>query len=101
MLPRDRGPFVIAAALIRRLAPLVPSDRRAEWVDEWLGEIGYWQRHRRPASRRTTLALLGRCLGALSDALWLRRRYGGYHMFGHDLRHALRGVARQRAFSAV
>jgi putative ABC transport system permease protein len=85
-------------------ATLVPSDRRAEWQAEWLGELAYaWsvrQRgHDTPLSAR--VALLMRALGSFPDAIWIRRHYGGDSMLSQDLRYALRTLVRWPGFSAV
>jgi predicted permease len=97
--PRPPGSGIIAAC-----ATLVPSDRRAEWQAEWLGELSYaWSVRQRgydtPASARAALVL--RALGAVPDAIWFRRHYGGDSMLSQDLRYALRTLVRWPAFSAV
>jgi putative ABC transport system permease protein len=47
------------------------------------------------------LALIVRALGALPDALWIRRRHGGDSMLSQDLRYALRTLVRWPGFTAV
>ena len=96
---RPPGHGIVAAC-----ATLVPSDRRAEWQAEWMGELAYaWsvrQRgHDTPLSAR--VALLMRALGAFPDAIWFRRHYGGDSMLSQDLRYALRTLVRFPGFSAV
>jgi len=93
------GSVIVAAC-----ATLVPSDRRAEWQAEWLGELAYaWSvrqlGHDIPAFARAALWL--RALGALPDAIWFRRHYGGDSMLSQDLRYALRTLVRWPGFSTV
>jgi putative ABC transport system permease protein len=98
---RDRPP---GARVVAACARLVPSDHRAEWQAEWLGELAYaWSvrqdRHKTPTSARA--ALLLRALGALPDAIWFRGHYGGDSMLSQDLRYALRTLVRWPGFTAV
>ena len=93
------GSVIVAAC-----ATIVPSDRRAEWQAEWLGELAYaWSVRRRghdtPVSARGALWL--RALGAAPDAVWFRRHHGGDSMLSQDLRYALRTLVRWPGFSAV
>ena len=93
------GTVIVAAC-----ATIVPSDRRAEWQAEWLGELAYaWSVRRRghdtPVSARVALWL--RALGAAPDAVWFRRHHGGDSMLSQDLRYALRTLVRWPGFSAV
>ncbi|HEX6632266.1 MAG TPA: ABC transporter permease, partial [Gemmatimonadaceae bacterium] len=91
-------------ALVRLAAPLVPRDRRADWLAEWAGELA-WAHHE--AGRRgeppvvTHLRLRWRSLGALSDALWLRRRHGASDMLGLDVKYAARSLRRRPGFATV
>jgi hypothetical protein len=50
---------------LRVASLLVPSDRRAEWIEEWRSELWYIQ-------CRATIF----CMGAFRDAFWLRRNHG-------------------------
>ena len=100
----DPQPQPPGTAIIAACAALVPSDQRAEWRAEWLGELTYaWsvrhERHRTPVAARTALFL--RALGALPDAIWFRRHHGGDSMLTQDLRYALRTLVRWPGFSAV
>ncbi|HEU4631016.1 MAG TPA: ABC transporter permease [Gemmatimonadaceae bacterium] len=91
-------------ALVRLAAPLVPRDRRGDWLAEWAGELA-WARD--DAARRgepaalTHLRLAWRALGALSDALWLRRRHGASDMLSLDVKYAARSLRRRPGFTAV
>jgi putative ABC transport system permease protein len=88
------------SALIRVIAVLVPASDRADWIAEWLGELAHASREG-VAPRRLRL----RSLGALADALWLRRHHGAYargsSMFTHDVRYAARTLARRPAFTGI
>jgi putative ABC transport system permease protein len=98
---RQRPP---GSGSIRAIAFVVPPARRAEWIAEWEGELDYaWSalRERGAAGTWARAALLLRCLGAISDAFWLRRRYGGDPMLRQDLRYAIRSLARRPGFTAV
>jgi putative ABC transport system permease protein len=91
-------------ALVRLAALIVPSSRRPEWVAEWEGELHYaWQdaARQRSTGPLSRARLLGRCLGALPDALWLRRNHGATDMLGLDLRYALRSIRRRPGFATV
>jgi putative ABC transport system permease protein len=44
---------------------------------------------------------MARAMGAFSDAVWFRRRYGGDSMLSQDLRYALRTLTRWPGFTAV
>lgn len=91
-------------SIVRALAPLVPSARRADWLAEWQGELA-WSAHeaarRGDAAGTTALRLRWRALGALTDALWLRRHHGGHDVIGHDVRYAARALRRRPGFVAV
>ncbi len=53
-------------AILRAASFLTPAGQRAEWLEEWRAEL--WYVPRRDAMRF--------CLGAFSDAWWLRRNGG-------------------------
>jgi hypothetical protein len=50
---------------LRIASLLVPSDQRAEWIEEWRSELWYI-----PQCRATIF-----CMGAFPDAFWLRRKH--------------------------
>jgi putative ABC transport system permease protein len=90
--------------LVRLAAPLVPERRRDEWVAEWDGELHWAWRQRLQRGEPATvarLALLWRAAGALTDALWLRRRHGAHDMLDLDLKYAVRSLRRRPGFVAV
>ena len=90
--------------IVRLLARLVPLARRDPWLAEWEGELEHaWleARRRDDASPAARLALHLRALGAVADALWLRRRYGGDDVLGLDLKYAVRGLRRRPGFATV
>ena len=85
-------------------ARLVPPDRRADWEAEWIGELSYaWSVKVDAGDVRLAAraSLMVRALGAVSDAIWFRRNYGGDSMFSQDLRYALRTLYRWPGFTAV
>src|SRR5215208_3083512 len=92
-------------ALVRFAAWIVPASRRAEWIAEWEGELHHSWRTAAGGGADGPLArarLHARCLGALPDALWLRRHHhGASDMFGLDLRYAVRALLRRPAFGTV
>jgi putative ABC transport system permease protein len=90
------------STIVLACAALVPADRRSEWRSEWLGELAYAWSVRRSGSRVSArIPLLLRALGALPDAIWFRRHYGGDSMLSQDLRYALRTLVRWPGFTAV
>jgi putative ABC transport system permease protein len=99
-------PDVPGLALVRLAARVVPADRRDDWIAEWTGELA----HATAIGRRTGaaplllhLGLLWRALGALPDALCLRRLHGiaPMHSLDLDLRVAVRTLRRRPGFVAV
>jgi putative ABC transport system permease protein len=91
--------------IVRSLAPLVPRARRDEWTAEWHGELAwaaYEAARRGESPPLTALRLRWRALGALADAVWLRRRHhGGHDVIGQDVRYAARALRRRPGFVAV
>jgi hypothetical protein len=57
---------ILRHAMLRAAARLVPSQERAEWLEEWSAELWYAQQSGVVDADRF-------CLGAFQDALWLRR----------------------------
>jgi putative ABC transport system permease protein len=90
--------------LLQAIALLVPWARRSDWLDEWRAELAHG--YERRIARGTpgwlaALAMRARCLGAITDALWLRRANGGSSLLYNDVHVALRGIRRRPAFSAA
>jgi putative ABC transport system permease protein len=91
-------------ALVRAISPIVPAHRRDDWIAEWEGELEYARREARlraEASPITWVRLTLRCLGAVSDAAWLRRHEGRNDMLSLDLRYALRSLRRRPNFATT
>ena len=105
--PRDETPFgdsgpVPGVRVVRLLAPLVPSVRRAEWLAEWEGELHHaWHSRARRPDPLLRSRLTIRSIGAIADALWLRRHHGATDMLGTDLRYALRTMRRRPGFATI
>jgi putative ABC transport system permease protein len=69
-----------------------------------MGELAYaWSVRQQNADGQLSgrAALLLRAVGALPDAIWFRRHYGGDSMFAQDLRYALRTLVRWPGFTTV
>jgi predicted permease len=84
--------------IVRVLARLVPASHREDWLAEWTAELA----HTGLSPWRSRL----RALGAVSDALWLRRRHGNLSsldstMLAHDVRFAARTLLRRPAFTTI
>jgi hypothetical protein len=91
-------------ALVRAISPIVPAQRRDEWIAEWEGELEYARRDARLRAEPpaiTWIRLTLRCLGAISDAAWLRRHEGRNDMLSLDLRYALRSLRRRPNFATT
>ena len=88
--------LVLARAIVRSTAPLVPADLRCDWRREWLAELASLddlpRRHRRPVRR---------AIGAFADAFWLRQRHLADFGWIDDLRQGARQLARHGGFAAT
>lgn len=91
----------VAALLVRTLGLLlVPSTRRGEWVEEWLGEVdALAEAHLRGAEGLP--GLVGFALGAVPHAVWMRTEGWTMDSIGHDIRFATRMLARTPGFAIV
>jgi putative ABC transport system permease protein len=94
--------------MIRRLtrllvalgAALVPSERRADWLEEWWAEIEALD----DARRSGVVGLPGRLAfvaGSLPHALWMRREGWTMDSVFLDLRYAVRVLRRAPGFTTV
>jgi putative ABC transport system permease protein len=95
-----RPPFFVrlALAIVRLARPLVPKRDREGWRREWEAELQHGSRHQRPGDWGTQVALVGRALGSIADATWLRRQFTRESELLRDARHATRLVVRQPSF---
>ncbi|MEO5798756.1 MAG: ABC transporter permease [Gemmatimonadales bacterium] len=92
------------SVLVRMLSRLVPRDSREEWVAEWRGELVAAAKQavlRDEPATLTTVRLWRRCLGATTDALWLRHHHGEPIVLGTDLRQAARSLRHRPGYVAV
>jgi putative ABC transport system permease protein len=101
-MTNPRTPFAVrlALALVRAFSVLVPARLRRDWRQEWEAEI----RHcgdRRPPHWREDMDLIGRTLGALPDAAWIRRQFTADAEVVHDVRHGIRMLGRSPGFAAA
>ncbi len=59
---------------LNAIAPIVPSQIRADWRREWYGELWHWIDERVSAGDPEALRVaLSHCWGAIADAVYLRR----------------------------
>jgi putative ABC transport system permease protein len=91
------------SGLLRAFARLVPSSHRSDWLAEWSAEVTHaWTEQE---DDLLALRLRLRCVGAVVDALWLRRHYNTSSrrtsMLAHDIRYAARTLVRKPGFTAV
>lgn len=88
--------------LLRLASLLVPAGRREDWLAEWRAELEHARlsgERRGEAPQLTRLRLAARALGAVPDALWLRRGGGGSGCWRRALRDATRSLVRRPGFS--
>lgn len=88
-----------ALAWVRAVALLVPGERRADWREEWRGEIEAGMGAAAGPGERRRVAI--RAVGALSDALYLRGEGTTMEWLRSDVRFALRGLRTRPGFAAV
>lgn len=77
------------AGWLRTVAVLVPPDERADWIEEWEGELAAHGWRWRDAS------------GAFSDAWFLGREEWRMGRVFQDTRHAMKSLARRPHFTAL
>jgi putative ABC transport system permease protein len=83
-----------ALAMVRTASVFVPRFERADWLEEWRGEL-----HARPATR--SFQPLRDAGGAIPDALWHARGDWRLEMMGHDVRFAIRALLARPAFTVT
>jgi len=103
MRNEERSKWKPQLSLIRLIGVIVPRRLRAEWKQEWEGELEYrealladWDK----LNWKTKLDLLRRSLGAFRDALWLQQLRWEDEMI-QDLRYCVRMLLKHKGFTAV
>ena len=93
----------LCVTLIDVFSFLVPKAKRAEWRDEWNGEIWYHWRHllRRRFQRAAMVGLIVRCLGAFVHAVWLRKKEWRLEMLVQDLIYGIRTLLKRPGFATI
>jgi putative ABC transport system permease protein len=94
----------IALRIVNTVAFLVPPAARAEWQREWDAELRHQsaQVQRTPTlAWRTNMGLIGRALGALPDAAWLRRQFTLDADAARDTAHGVRLLLKSPGFTAI
>ncbi|MDA1307503.1 MAG: ABC transporter permease [Acidobacteria bacterium] len=83
---------------------LVPTDRRASWRQQWMGDLaaqGTFLASEGRAPHVIRRDLVRRSLGALPHAGWLRTHQWRTLMTAQDLRYAVRGFIQRPGFTAA
>jgi predicted permease len=82
---------------------LAPPARRKEWRRQWRADILHeWQwRTRHPQGVGDRVGLIGRAVGGLRHAFWLRLHVRSLEMITQDIRYGWRLMVRKPAFTAV
>jgi putative ABC transport system permease protein len=94
----------LALRVVGVVALLVPRTARADWKREWEAEL-----HHRVAQRRrtqdftwrTNMRLIGRALGSLPDAAWIRRQFTLDADAVHDAVYSVRMLLKAPGFTAI
>ena len=100
MTPRNPVALALCLMIVRLFGWLVPSASRENWRREWEAEVRHrWHvlESRQHLDWRTKMDLVGRVLGALPDAAWLRRQFTADAEVVHDVRHGLRMLRKSPA----
>jgi putative ABC transport system permease protein len=66
-----RFALALALRIVDIVSLIVPAAERADWKREWRAELQHLAMQRQPQPRR----LIGRALGSLPDAAWIRRQF--------------------------
>ena len=96
--------FRLSIALLRVVARVVPVRDRAAWQQEWEAELEARRRRlvaRHALTQRQEMHMLGRVLGSINDAAWLRRQFTRDADLVHDLRYGVRLLRRNPLFSML
>jgi putative ABC transport system permease protein len=98
MIPRFA--LWLALRIVDVISVLVPAAARADWRREWEAELWHRSASRR-LTRRTNMDLIGRALGALPDAAWIRRQFTLDADAVHDVAHGVRMLFRTPGFTVI
>jgi putative ABC transport system permease protein len=99
-----RMPLRVARRIVAVASALVPRAERSDWRREWDAELEHqWTSlgRRRRLNWSTSMDLIRRAFGALPDAAWVRRQFTADADVVHDLRHAVRLLAKTPGFTLV
>jgi putative ABC transport system permease protein len=92
----------VALGLVRAIAILVPATTRAQWTAEWSAELDHRSRQlarRSESPWSTAIDLIGRALGAVPDAAWLRRQFTLDADAVRDTAHGIRMLGKAPGFT--
>ncbi|MEZ4457451.1 MAG: ABC transporter permease [Gemmatimonadales bacterium] len=88
-----------ARRIIAAASRLVPREERAEWLDEWHGELEALAAARGADRAARVPSPVGFAAGAVRHALWQRFRHWSLAGLGADLRSATRALRRAPGFT--